>query len=580
MSGDPQARLRSHVDAILAQSGVPGREREQLAEELYGHLVEKWSGLMASGFDADEAADRAVSAFGTPAELADQLRATYHGRLWASTIGVLLPVVSQTSSRPGSVTWLRFVLGLVIALTSLGLIGLVSLTPLRLAANLVFTALAASGAILAFKALGRGQRWALGYAIGACVVLIIEGIADAVARSGPSNVTIPVGSILAALVLLAARAQQSKLQEFVAASGRVPGWLVGVLAIALLAPPIVPRVVAAIPDPTQARPEDLAMRISMTCDRADMQVEGLNGAETLRNLQRATVVVDTTWSRSDLLPSGLEGLLDGSDGGDTAGLSVRWDPESQWIWDTAPPPVDVESGRMVGAAGSTSPSDALLPTAALNGYTFAIDDDEIRAGHTIRMTFVLRPSSGRTTPWPAAEAYYAHLDRFVMAGAAQCNSISAGRPIHASAGASLDGSDPLLPASVPAIDKVGVVYDVRIYADSVRYRFPDGTVREVPTDVYREITSHGWGGGLIILGEDRDGPFVAAFLEQDGLPRGCYVENSVGIDRDAYIELLGVLWTKAPGFTSPVDPAVGESYPPGARFCFNDRGLITTVIGR
>jgi len=581
MSDDPQARLRSHVDAILAQGGVPAQEREPLAEELYGHLLEKWAELVAGGLGADDAAERAVRAFGAHAELASQLRTTYHGRLWASTIGVLLPVVAQASSRPGAVAWLRFVLGLVIALTGVGLIGIPSLTPVRLAANFVVLVLSVACAILAFKALGRGQRWALGYGIGACLVLFVEGIADTVAKSGPSNVSIPLGSILSAVVLLMVLGQRPELEAFVAASRRVPGWLVVLLAIALLAPPIVPRVLAAVPDPTQAGPGDMVLGISTICDRADIEVEGLSGPETLRNLQRVTVVVDATWSRADLLPSGLGGLLDGSDGGDTAGVSLRWDPESQWIWDTAPPPIDVESGRTIGAAGSTSPSESLLPVAVMNGYTFAIDDDEIRAGHTHRMTFVLRPGSGRTTPWPAAEVYYAHLDRFVIAGSAECNTTSIGRPIYSAADASLDGESPLLPATVPAIEKVGIVEDVRIYPDKVRYRFADGSVREVQTEVYRTLNAHEWGGfGLVIVGEDRDGPFVAAFLEQDGLPRGCYVENGIGIERGAYIESLGVLWAKAPGFTSAVDPAFGEAYPAGARFCFSDDGQITTVIGR
>lgn len=101
----------------------------------------------------------------------------------------------------------------------------------------------------------------------------------------------------------------------------------------------------------------------------------------------------------------------------------------------------------------------------------------------------------------------------------------------------------------------------------------------MPTEGYRQLTSHGWGGfGLVIVGEDREGAFVAGFMTQDGLPSDCYVENGEGVERGSYIESSGVLWAKAPSFNSPIHPALGESYPGGTRFCFNDRGLVATVI--
>jgi hypothetical protein len=137
------------------------------------------------------------------------------------------------------------------------------------------------------------------------------------------------------------------------------------------------------------------------------------------------------------------------------------------------------------------------------------------------------------------------------------------------------------PPAVPTIAKAGVVTDLRIYNDKVRYTFSDGEVREVPTEGYRQLTSNDWGGfGLVILGHDLDGLFVAAFLAQEGLPSDCYVENGEGIERGAYIESRGVLWAKSPGFTSSINPALGEPYPMGTRFCFNDHGLVASVIGR
>ncbi|MEO7332779.1 MAG: hypothetical protein ABIZ71_02425 [Gemmatimonadales bacterium] len=130
--------------------------------------------------------------------------------------------------------------------------------------------------------------------------------------------------------------------------------------------------------------------------------------------------------------------------------------------------------------------------------------------------------------------------------------------------------------SPPAIQAVGVATEVRIYQDYTRYVFADGSVHEVPNS-YRQI---GDGGGLVIIGFDSQGPFVASFPIQGGLPSDCYRENAVGIERDAYIEAEGILWAKAPGFASADAPALDTEYPAGTRFCFNDRGLIAYVIGR
>jgi hypothetical protein len=135
------------------------------------------------------------------------------------------------------------------------------------------------------------------------------------------------------------------------------------------------------------------------------------------------------------------------------------------------------------------------------------------------------------------------------------------------------GSSPA--PSPPTIQAAGVATDVRIYQDHVRYAFADGSVHEVPLS-YRQI-GHG-GFGLVIIGSDSGGPFIALFPTQGGLPADCYRENAEGIERGAYIQTQGVLWTKAPSFTSPVHPDAGSAYPGGTRFCFNEQGLITTVI--
>jgi hypothetical protein len=131
--------------------------------------------------------------------------------------------------------------------------------------------------------------------------------------------------------------------------------------------------------------------------------------------------------------------------------------------------------------------------------------------------------------------------------------------------------------SPPTIQAVGVATDVRIYPDHTRYVFADGTVHEVPPE-YRQL-GDGAGFGLVVIGSDEDGPFVLTFPLQADLPPDCYRENGVGIERGDHIELWGVLFAKAPGFSSPVLPTLGAEYPAGTRFCLNDRGLVTSVIG-
>ena len=127
----------------------------------------------------------------------------------------------------------------------------------------------------------------------------------------------------------------------------------------------------------------------------------------------------------------------------------------------------------------------------------------------------------------------------------------------------------------PTIEAAGLAIDIRIDADGTRYTFADGSIHEVPNS-YRQLGDGGF--GVVIIGSDSTGPFVAGFPTQDGLPADCYRENAVGVDRGGYIETQGVLWAKAPTFDSPFHPALGSSYPAGVRFCFDISGRIASVI--
>ncbi len=113
-------------------------------------------------------------------------------------------------------------------------------------------------------------------------------------------------------------------------------------------------------------------------------------------------------------------------------------------------------------------------------------------------------------------------------------------------------------ATPPVIEFVGVPAEVRLGDAAVTYVLEDGGSLMVDVAGYREVGPHGWSGELIVLGSDADGPFVSSFTRQAGLPDDCYVENEVGVDRGAHIEIRGILWAKGSGFTPAAPVSAGE----------------------
>ena len=95
-----QARLYAHVESILNGAAFRRRDRDDLAEELYGHLWQRWQDALASGLDEEAAADQAIRSFGEPARLGRDVTLAYHSRLYASTVGVLVPTVADAKGKP------------------------------------------------------------------------------------------------------------------------------------------------------------------------------------------------------------------------------------------------------------------------------------------------------------------------------------------------------------------------------------------------------------------------------------------------------------------------------------------------
>ena len=148
--------------------------------------------------------------------------------------------------------------------------------------------------------------------------------------------------------------------------------------------------------------------------------------------------------------------------------------------------------------------------------------------------------------------------------------------------ASLAGCAAAAPAPLPPrIEQTGIVTGLAEGRDFVRYTFRDGSTRKIDPQWYRQLTENGWGGfGLLVLGDDQHGPFVASFMPQGGLPADCYVGNGPAVERGDYVEMWGVLWEKAPGFATSVHPADGSAYTSGTRFCFNAAAQPTKVVSQ
>lgn len=133
----------------------------------------------------------------------------------------------------------------------------------------------------------------------------------------------------------------------------------------------------------------------------------------------------------------------------------------------------------------------------------------------------------------------------------------------------------------PTIEALGILASEQD-ADPIRtYGLADGRTYEVSIEQTRVLFNGGGLGQPFVLGSDAAGSFVAIFSHQDGLPDGCHIPGIgvVGIEREAFIEVNGVLWRKSPSFEAAMAlPAIGEEFPSAARFCFDDQAQIASIV--
>lgn len=419
---DTAGRLRAHAERIVAAAGVPARARDDMTNELFGHLLERAATLVVEGHTWVDAADRAIAALGGVAELAPDLAAAFHSRVWSSTIGVLLPAITAREDRPALIGWMRLALVIGMVLTVLGLgLAIFRAPPVHLVVMVASLLLGLAGLLLAFEGLARGQRWALRYGTAFAAQLVVFGVVSVVEAGQVGAWNIPLGGLLGGGILLGLASAWDRLQTFVADSRPIGRGLAAVLIVSVLAPVLVPPAIAAIPDPTQASADDLRLTLSVTCDRGDVLETGF---PPQHDVQRVTIEADMAWRRGDLLPNGLDGLINSAHYGDTAGFRLlegaMGEVIPQWVLVAdASGVVDVATGEEAGWFGATSPSVELLPD-TIGSFTVGIDPAAIQGGRSIRSTWLLVPSADGDAAWPTIEVAYAHLDRFLLLATAGC----------------------------------------------------------------------------------------------------------------------------------------------------------------
>jgi hypothetical protein len=422
---EAEAILWAHVDGILDRSAVPAADRDELAEELFGHLWQRWRDEVAAGLEIEAAAAVAIESFGGADELAPGMTRAFHSRLFASTIGVLLPAVVPPDDRPYGFTRSRFLLGLAALFTAGGIVVYAwnqPLTPIRELIFLVVNAFSLAMLVLAYRALERQQRWAL---------LLIQLLATAIVVSGLADfffkpITINVVAVLALFVLWVVRNEE--MAEWVANSRPVGIGLGLAIAAAVVLPYVTQPVLASLPDPTVASADDLAMRVTVTCEHVP---DGVTGG---------SVQVDLRWNRTDLLPYGPIGAIyGGMSSTDNLGLS------SVSGLEYSGPPFQFPQGQQEGLGYSASSFvdaetglDAGASVWAYSGSPFfqvgsegtPIDPGTIVAGRPYRGTYDFQlQQPAPTEDAPVFQIRYDHQHRWGVEAVAACGQTVDGQSV-------------------------------------------------------------------------------------------------------------------------------------------------------
>lgn len=394
-------RLQAHVGAIVAAAGIPAADRSDVAEELYGHLAERWAHHLAEGLDPQRAAERAIAEFGRPDQLGRDFLDAYHSRFWASTVGVLLPATDPTDAMPGVVRWTALG-GSLVAVVSvvLGTVGALTFPPV--AALLTIVAMGAGAAVvwLGAEALRRGQAWGLTVVTLALLAHAATLVTTASHPNGGTNLSL--NGLVALVLLLRLGWSGPVASAWVRGSSPLPGRLKATLAVTMIAWTFVPYTALAVPDPTQAGPDDIRVVASVRC-----------GPDAVFDEMEDLIVVrlDVTWDVVDVAPKGLARL---EDWGDAVYLQFA---DSRWL-PGGPRLTDAETGEPLdqnGAWGLT-----LHPRFRQVESDAGIEAHVMRPGRTVRLEIPAHGPGDLDELPNHVEILYAHRDRFILKTALAC----------------------------------------------------------------------------------------------------------------------------------------------------------------
>ena len=430
---DSTALLRAHVEATLSASRVPAADREDVAEELYGHLWQRWHDEVVAGASASEAVESAIRSFGEAGRIGVQMTAAFHSRLYATTIGALLPATVAPAGRPSGYRRLRLLLFFSAAVEIvLVWIGLTQMTPGRAAVLVAACLVALVLDVLAFRGFARAQRWALRYCQFVLATVLVSGGAS-VFTTTPGGVTIPIVGLIGLWMLGPAIGGQ--MADWFSHSPPIGRGLTVALVAATMAGYLLPMAAPILPDPTQVTAGDLSLSVAATCTRdASGGVTAIDLATRLR------------WSRLDLFPEGFghaavqqwqDGLLPLIS---TTGGKVAQTGASQSIggpqWpgyqpDPAEPTVVSPDGSLADAVSFQMPQGLVpvFPDVAMSqGLEFAVGG--LHAGWTYDIAYHYRWASDTPAPTdPSMTVWYVHLDRFAVQALATCALPGRGVPV-------------------------------------------------------------------------------------------------------------------------------------------------------
>jgi hypothetical protein len=392
-----ERRLRAHVASVLASAHVPSAERDDVAEELYGHLVERWESLVADGTDPMDAARRAIEGFGSAEHIGRDLTRTYRGRFWASTVGVLLPAVPSSQRQPRIAWWLGVSLrfyAVILAFLSVGVA--LNISPLIAMLIVAVGIPAVTLLFLAAAALPRRQRWALDLAVVVNVMGLVVGIREMLATPG----LISLNVFASGIVLSAAASERRTIEAWVRRSRPVKGALAVAILLVVLGAGFLPAAARELADPTQARPEDLHVELAIDCRPRDV-----------------ILTADVRWDRISLLPGGLANLRQYGD-------VLVLDQSTEEVWSLAnyPTLVDVSAGRVVAQPDEAYAPNQERTVQALRGpHVIQINWDVLEPNTTYLATWVFEASDNANDPEPLQVAVeYIHADRFRWESLVDC----------------------------------------------------------------------------------------------------------------------------------------------------------------